>query len=70
VAGRLLLEQARQRWPESMALLLQYSYVLLAQDSDHVLADRVLGEILARDPGNQEAQSNRHVLHRRAGWTA
>jgi glycosyltransferase involved in cell wall biosynthesis len=68
VPARQLLEQARQRWPDSFALLLQYSYVLLAQDSDHLLADRVLSEILERDPGNSEALNNRRVLHQRAGW--
>jgi FkbM family methyltransferase len=66
--GRQLLEHARQRWPDSMPLLLQYSYMLLQEDTDHALADRVLAEILARDPGNEEARNNRRVLHRRAGW--
>jgi hypothetical protein len=63
--GRQFLEQARQRWPDSLPLLIQYSYLLLQQNTDHVLAD-----ILARDPGNDEARRNRLVLHHRAGWTA
>jgi hypothetical protein len=46
----------------------QYSYLLLRQDSDHALGDRVLADILARDPANEEARRNRHVLHHRAGW--
>jgi hypothetical protein len=33
------------------------------------LADAVLAEILARDPGNAEARKNRELLRRRAGWT-
>jgi glycosyltransferase involved in cell wall biosynthesis/tetratricopeptide (TPR) repeat protein len=67
--GRILLEQARTRWPDSLPVLIQYSYMLLEQDTDHVLADQVLAEILARDPGNSTAQRNRQVLHLRAGWT-
>jgi glycosyltransferase involved in cell wall biosynthesis/tetratricopeptide (TPR) repeat protein len=67
--GRALLEQARVCWPDSLSVLIQYSFMLLEQDSDHVLADQVLAEILARDPGNSTAQRNRQVLHLRAGWT-
>jgi hypothetical protein len=66
--GRKLLEGAKGRWPESLAVLVQYSYLLLQQDTDHALADAILGEILARDPGNAEARHNREVLHQRAGW--
>jgi hypothetical protein len=65
---RQLLEQARQRWPDSLPLLIQYSYLLLREGQDHALADRVLTEILARDPANQEARNNRRLLHHRAGW--
>jgi hypothetical protein len=68
--GRTLLEDARRRWPDSLAVLIQYSYLLLQEDADHALADSVLGEILARDPGNDEARRNRQVLHHRAGWAA
>jgi tetratricopeptide (TPR) repeat protein len=67
--GRTLLEQARTRWPDSLPVLIQYSFMLLEQDTDHVLADRVLAKILARDPGNSTAQRNRQVLHLRAGWS-
>jgi FkbM family methyltransferase len=67
--GRRLLEGARQRWPDSLAVLMQYSYLLLHEDSDHALADSVLAEVLARDPANDEARNNRAVLHQRAGWT-
>jgi FkbM family methyltransferase len=66
--GRHLLEQARQRWPDSLAVLIQYSYTLLQENTDHALADSVLAEILTRDPANQEARNNRRVLHHRAGW--
>jgi tetratricopeptide (TPR) repeat protein len=65
--GRALLEEARLRWPESLPVLIQYSYLLLQQDTDHTLADQVLAEILARDPGNAEARHNRQLLHQRAG---
>jgi hypothetical protein len=37
----------------------------LQQDADHARADAVLGEILARDPSNDEARHNREVLHQR-----
>jgi tetratricopeptide (TPR) repeat protein len=68
--GRSLLEQARARWPDNMAVLIQYSFMLLEQDTNHVLADQVLAQILARDPANSTAQRNRQVLHLRAGWTS
>jgi hypothetical protein len=48
---------------------MQYSYLRLHEDSAHTLADSVLAEIQARDPGNDEACTNRAVLHQRAGWT-
>jgi RNA polymerase sigma factor (sigma-70 family) len=66
--GRSLLEDARQRWPESLPVLMQYSYLLLQMDTDHALADSVLAEILARDPANDEARNNRQVLQQR--WQA
>jgi hypothetical protein len=65
--GRTLLEQARAKWPDSVAVLVQYSYLLLHEDRDHALADSVLSEILARDPGNDEARHNRELLRHRAG---
>ncbi len=66
-SGQRLLEDARARWPGHLAVLMQYSYLLLQEDRDHALADNVLAEILARDPGNAEARNNREALHRRAG---
>ncbi len=68
--GRRLLEEARQKWPGSVAVLVQYSYLLLQEDRDHALADAVLGEILARDPGNHEARRNRELLRQRSARKA
>lgn len=39
-------------------MLRQFSYLLLQQDSDRDLADRVLCEILARAPADAEARHN------------
>jgi hypothetical protein len=41
---------------------------LTAASRSQALADRVLAEILVRDPSNTEALDNRRVLHHRAGW--
>jgi hypothetical protein len=43
---------------------LTLSYVLLREDGDHVAAEKVLLQILAREPGHAQARQNLEVLLR------
>jgi tetratricopeptide (TPR) repeat protein len=65
--ARALLEQALRRWPGCLPLLVTLSHVLLREDRDHAEAERVLLEILARDPGQVQAKQNLEVLRRMHG---
>jgi tetratricopeptide (TPR) repeat protein len=62
--ARTLLSESLKRWPDALPLWVTLSHALLQEDRDHVEADRVLREILARDPGNVDARQNLDLLHR------
>ena len=64
--ARALLEQTLSSQPGCLPLLLTLSHVLLREDRDHAAAERVLLEILARDPAHAQARQNLEVLRGRA----
>jgi tetratricopeptide (TPR) repeat protein len=66
-AARSLLEEALQRWAGCLPLLVALSHVLLREDRDHAAAEKVLLEILDRDPGHVQARQNLEVLRRTHG---
>jgi tetratricopeptide (TPR) repeat protein len=65
--ARVHLEESLPRLPGCLPLLSLLSYALLREDRDHDRAERLLREILARDPHNAQAKQNLDVLRRRLG---
>jgi tetratricopeptide (TPR) repeat protein len=61
-AARAALEEALARWPDSLPLHVQLSHVLLQQGNDPDAAERLLRDVLARDPHNAGARHNLTVL--------
>ncbi len=61
-AARSLLEEALLHRPDCLPLLVTLSHVLLREDRDRAGAERVLLEILARDPAHAQARHNLEVL--------
>jgi hypothetical protein len=50
------------RWPEALAVRERLSHALLMEGKDHEAAERVLREVLERDPGNAGARQNLTLL--------
>jgi tetratricopeptide (TPR) repeat protein len=63
--ARALLEETLSSRPDCLPLLVTLSHVLLREDRDHTTAERVLLEILARDPAHAQARQNLEVLRGR-----
>jgi hypothetical protein len=59
------LDAVVARAPQDVWAKLIRARVLLQQDHDHAAAEAALREVLALDPGNQEAKNNLAVLRRR-----
>jgi tetratricopeptide (TPR) repeat protein len=66
-AARSLLTESLKRWPDALPLWVTLSHALLQEDRDHAEAERVLREILLREPGNVQGRQNLEVLRRRTG---
>jgi GT2 family glycosyltransferase/tetratricopeptide (TPR) repeat protein len=60
-------EQLTQRWPEWLPGWVTLSHVLLQEDRDHPAAQRVLEEILKRDPQHAQALHNLALLRENVG---
>jgi hypothetical protein len=63
--GRAWVEQALQRHPGYLPLLILHSHLLLQEDKDPSEAERGLSTILQRDPANTQAKYNPELLSRR-----
>jgi glycosyltransferase involved in cell wall biosynthesis/tetratricopeptide (TPR) repeat protein len=63
--ARALLDDALARQPDSLPLLVLLTHVLLQEDRDHAGAERVLMEVLRRDPNHAQARHNLQVLRQR-----
>jgi tetratricopeptide (TPR) repeat protein len=60
--ARVALEDAVSRWPDALAVREKLSHALLLEGKDHEAAERVLREVLERDPGNAGARHNLTLL--------
>ena len=60
--ARAALEEAVGRWPDALAVREKLSLVLLMEGKDYEAAERVLREVLERDPGNAGARHNLTLL--------
>jgi predicted Zn-dependent protease len=65
--SRVLLTESLIRWPNVLPLWVTLSNALLQEDRDHAEAERVLQEILMRNPGDANTRQNLQVLRRRMG---
>jgi GT2 family glycosyltransferase len=60
--ARAALEEAVGRWPDALAVREKLSHALLMDGKDPEAAERVLREVLERDPGNAGARHNLTLL--------
>ncbi len=63
-AARSLLQEARAKFPQAVAPLSAWSYLLLQEGTDLAAAEASLRQVLALEPGNAEAQHNLEILLR------
>jgi glycosyltransferase involved in cell wall biosynthesis/predicted Zn-dependent protease len=66
-AAMHLLEEAKARFPQSLALRVVLGHALLQEDRDMDRAEQALREVLAMDPHHQPTRHNLRVLINRKG---